>query len=171
MLVCNKSNGKGHFGYCNSWKRRTFVQQIQHMVLLWRYVNLDVACEYVTQFSCTPSQTQLWWSWLMLLQTFHYCLTIIEQLIPIEMHWFMLFVLHLSRLFFTVALYFQYFFALLFMWHNPISVYSNSLILQVMLVCGKYNLVYEFFNKVEKSSIPGALNYKGILPTTLTWLC
>ena len=73
----------------------------------------------------------------------------------------MLFVLHLSRLFFTVALYFQYFFALLFMWHNPISVYSNSLVLQVMLVCGKYNLVYEFFNKVEKSSIHGALNYKG----------
>jgi len=30
-----------------------------------------------------------------------------------------------------------------------------------MLVCGKYNLVYEFFNKVEKSSIHGALNYKG----------
>jgi hypothetical protein len=32
---------------------------------------------------------------------------------------------------------------------------------QVMLACGKYNLVYEFFNKVEKSLIPGALNYKG----------
>jgi pentatricopeptide repeat protein len=47
------------------------------------------------------------------------------------------------------------------MWHNPFSVYSNFLVLQVMLVCGKYNLVYEFFNKVEKSSIPGALNYKG----------
>jgi pentatricopeptide repeat protein len=30
-----------------------------------------------------------------------------------------------------------------------------------MLACGKYNLVYEFFDKLEKSLIPGALNYKG----------
>lgn len=30
-----------------------------------------------------------------------------------------------------------------------------------MLACGKYNLVYEFFRKVEKKSIPGALNYRG----------
>lgn len=35
-----------------------------------------------------------------------------------------------------------------------------GLVMEVMLVSGKYNLVYEFFNKVEKSSIPGALNYK-----------
>lgn len=31
-----------------------------------------------------------------------------------------------------------------------------------MLACGKYNLVHEFFRKVEKSSIPNALNYKGM---------
>lgn len=37
---------------------------------------------------------------------------------------------------------------------------TYGLVMEVMLVCGKYNLVYEFFNKVEKSSIPGALNYK-----------
>ncbi|KAL5977063.1 hypothetical protein ACLOJK_021405 [Asimina triloba] len=30
----------------------------------------------------------------------------------------------------------------------------------VMLECGKYNLVHEFFQKVEKNSIPSALNYK-----------
>lgn len=32
-----------------------------------------------------------------------------------------------------------------------------------MFVCGKYNLVHEFFWKVQKSSIPNALTYKGIL--------
>jgi len=32
---------------------------------------------------------------------------------------------------------------------------------QVMLACGKYNLVHEFFKKVQKSSIPNALVYKG----------
>ncbi|RLM91536.1 pentatricopeptide repeat-containing protein [Panicum miliaceum] len=37
---------------------------------------------------------------------------------------------------------------------------TYGVVMEVMLVCGKYNLVYEFFNKVEKSSIPGALNYK-----------
>ncbi|CAD6230369.1 unnamed protein product [Miscanthus lutarioriparius] len=37
---------------------------------------------------------------------------------------------------------------------------TYGLVMEVMLVCGKYNLVYEFFNKVEKSSIHGALNYK-----------
>lgn len=31
-----------------------------------------------------------------------------------------------------------------------------------MFACGKFNLVHEFFRKVKKSSIPGALNYKGI---------
>jgi hypothetical protein len=40
------------------------------------------------------------------------------------------------------------------------SIFLFSFV-QVMLACGKYNLVYEFFNKVEKSLIPGALNYKG----------
>ncbi|KAJ1284743.1 hypothetical protein BS78_03G228400 [Paspalum vaginatum] len=37
---------------------------------------------------------------------------------------------------------------------------TYGLVMEVMLACGKYNLVYEFFNKMEKSSIPGALNYK-----------
>ncbi|KAF8695992.1 hypothetical protein HU200_036873 [Digitaria exilis] len=37
---------------------------------------------------------------------------------------------------------------------------TYGLVMEVMLVCEKYNLVYEFFNKVEKLSIPGALNYK-----------
>jgi pentatricopeptide repeat protein len=73
----------------------------------------------------------------------------------------MLFLLHLSCLISTVAYLFYVFLALFFMQHNPFSVYFNSHVLQVMLVCGKYNLVYEFFKKVEKSSIPGALNYKG----------
>ncbi|XP_006646195.1 pentatricopeptide repeat-containing protein At1g30610, chloroplastic [Oryza brachyantha] len=40
---------------------------------------------------------------------------------------------------------------------------TYGLVMEVMLVCGKYNLVYEFFSKVEKSSIPGALNYKVLI--------
>ncbi|KAF0917383.1 hypothetical protein E2562_017837 [Oryza meyeriana var. granulata] len=40
---------------------------------------------------------------------------------------------------------------------------TYGLVMEVMLVCGKYNLVYEFFNKVEKTSIPGALNYKVLI--------
>ncbi|XP_062206485.1 pentatricopeptide repeat-containing protein At1g30610, chloroplastic [Phragmites australis] len=40
---------------------------------------------------------------------------------------------------------------------------TYGLVMEVMLVCGKYNLVYEFFNKVEKLSIPGALNYKVLI--------
>lgn len=42
-----------------------------------------------------------------------------------------------------------------------------------MLACGKYNLVHEFFKKVQRSYIPNALIYKGNLlkylffPTTL----
>jgi hypothetical protein len=34
---------------------------------------------------------------------------------------------------------------------------------QVMLACEKYNLVHEFFRKMQKSSIPNALAYRGIL--------
>ncbi|URD73476.1 PPR repeat [Musa troglodytarum] len=37
---------------------------------------------------------------------------------------------------------------------------TYGLVMEVMLACGKYNLVYEFFRKVEKKSIPGALNYR-----------
>lgn len=34
---------------------------------------------------------------------------------------------------------------------------------QVMFSCGKYNLVHEFFRKVQKSSIPNSLTYRGIV--------
>jgi hypothetical protein len=39
----------------------------------------------------------------------------------------------------------------------------SVVLVQVMLACAKYNLVYEFFNKVKRSYIPSALNYKGML--------
>ncbi|ONK65740.1 uncharacterized protein A4U43_C06F440 [Asparagus officinalis] len=42
---------------------------------------------------------------------------------------------------------------------------TYGLIMEVMLVCGKYNLVHEFFRKVEKTSIPSALNYKVLVNT------
>lgn len=34
---------------------------------------------------------------------------------------------------------------------------------QVMLACERYNLVHEFFRKMQKSSIPNALAYRGVL--------
>ncbi|KAJ4841818.1 hypothetical protein Tsubulata_026738 [Turnera subulata] len=37
---------------------------------------------------------------------------------------------------------------------------TYGLMMEVMLVCGKYNLVHEFFRKLQKSSIPNALVYK-----------
>ncbi|KAK8941699.1 Pentatricopeptide repeat-containing protein [Platanthera guangdongensis] len=42
---------------------------------------------------------------------------------------------------------------------------TYGLIMEVMLECGKYNLVYEFFWKLQKNSIPGALNYKVLVNT------
>ncbi|KAB1222897.1 hypothetical protein CJ030_MR2G013613 [Morella rubra] len=36
---------------------------------------------------------------------------------------------------------------------------------QVMFACGKYNLVHEFFRKLQKSSIPNALTYKVVVNT------
>ncbi|XP_008807161.2 pentatricopeptide repeat-containing protein At1g30610, chloroplastic [Phoenix dactylifera] len=42
---------------------------------------------------------------------------------------------------------------------------TYGLAMEVMFACGKYNLVHEFFKKVEKSSIPGALNYKVLVNT------
>lgn len=42
---------------------------------------------------------------------------------------------------------------------------TYGLVMEVMFACGKYNLVHEFFRKVEKSSIPGALNYKVLVNT------
>ncbi|XP_072967474.1 pentatricopeptide repeat-containing protein At1g30610, chloroplastic [Typha angustifolia] len=40
---------------------------------------------------------------------------------------------------------------------------TYGLVMEVMLASGKYNLVHEFFRKVERSSIPGALNYKVLI--------
>lgn len=42
---------------------------------------------------------------------------------------------------------------------------------QVMFACGKYNLVHEFFRKLQKSSIPNALTYKGIILSFLLFVC
>ncbi|XP_020576653.1 pentatricopeptide repeat-containing protein At1g30610, chloroplastic [Phalaenopsis equestris] len=42
---------------------------------------------------------------------------------------------------------------------------TYGLIMEVMLACGKYNLVHEFFRKLQKNSIPGALNYKVLVNT------
>ncbi|CAL5346733.1 unnamed protein product [Camellia sinensis] len=42
---------------------------------------------------------------------------------------------------------------------RPSSV-TYGLVMEVMLACGKYNLVHDFFKKVLKSSIPNALTYK-----------
>lgn len=42
---------------------------------------------------------------------------------------------------------------------------TYGLVMEVMFVCGKYNLVYEFFRKVEKSHIPNSLNYKVLVNT------
>lgn len=42
------------------------------------------------------------------------------------------------------------------------------LFVQVMFECDKYNLVHEFFRKIQKSSLPNALTYRGII---LIYLC
>lgn len=42
---------------------------------------------------------------------------------------------------------------------------TYGLVMEVMLECGKYNLVHEFFRKVQKSSIPNALTYKVLVNT------
>ncbi|KAK2975290.1 hypothetical protein RJ640_022739 [Escallonia rubra] len=42
---------------------------------------------------------------------------------------------------------------------------TYGLVMEVMFVCGKYNLVHEFFKKVQKSSIPNALTYKVLMNT------
>lgn len=43
-----------------------------------------------------------------------------------------------------------------------IKYYKAFCFAQVMFECGKYNLVHEFFRKMDKSSIPNALTYRGI---------
>ncbi|KAL5716220.1 hypothetical protein ACHQM5_017942 [Ranunculus cassubicifolius] len=42
---------------------------------------------------------------------------------------------------------------------------TYGLVMEVMFACEKYNLVYEFFRKVEKSTIPKSLNYKVLVNT------
>ncbi|KAF5198953.1 Pentatricopeptide repeat-containing protein [Thalictrum thalictroides] len=42
---------------------------------------------------------------------------------------------------------------------------TYGLTMEVMFACEKYKLVYEFFRKVEKSTIPNSLNYKVLLNT------
>ncbi|KAM1235041.1 hypothetical protein ACFX2J_004555 [Malus domestica] len=37
---------------------------------------------------------------------------------------------------------------------------TYELVMELMLACGKYNLVHEFFKKVQKISIPNALTYR-----------
>ncbi|CAJ2655054.1 unnamed protein product [Trifolium pratense] len=43
------------------------------------------------------------------------------------------------------------------------SAATYGLVMEVMFSCGKYNLVHEFFRKLQKSSIPNPLTYRGIL--------
>ncbi|XP_044496901.1 pentatricopeptide repeat-containing protein At1g30610, chloroplastic-like [Mangifera indica] len=45
------------------------------------------------------------------------------------------------------------------------SASTYGLVMEVMLACGKYNLVHEFFRKVQKSFIPNALVYKVLVNT------
>lgn len=42
---------------------------------------------------------------------------------------------------------------------------TYGLAMEVMLACEKYNLVHEFFRKVNKTSVPSALNYKVLIKT------
>ncbi|OMO90133.1 hypothetical protein COLO4_19340 [Corchorus olitorius] len=45
------------------------------------------------------------------------------------------------------------------------SAATYGLVMEVMFACGKYNLVHEFFRKIEKSSIPNALTYRVLVNT------
>ncbi|KAM1217206.1 hypothetical protein TB2_013200 [Malus domestica] len=47
----------------------------------------------------------------------------------------------------------------------PPATTTYGLVMEVMLACGKYNLVHEFFKKVQKSSIPNALTSRVIVNT------
>ncbi|KAG0478021.1 hypothetical protein HPP92_012740 [Vanilla planifolia] len=42
---------------------------------------------------------------------------------------------------------------------------TYGLIMEVMFACGKFSLVHEFFRKLLRTSIPGALNYKVLVNT------
>ncbi|KAI4295242.1 hypothetical protein L6164_035308 [Bauhinia variegata] len=45
------------------------------------------------------------------------------------------------------------------------SATTYGLVMEVMFSCGKYNVVYEFFRKVQKSSIPNSLTYRVLVNT------
>ncbi|KAM7263245.1 hypothetical protein ACFE04_000928 [Oxalis oulophora] len=45
------------------------------------------------------------------------------------------------------------------------SATTYGLVMEVMFACGKYNLVHEFFRKMQKSSIPTVLAYKVLVNT------
>ncbi|XP_057456870.1 pentatricopeptide repeat-containing protein At1g30610, chloroplastic [Lotus japonicus] len=42
---------------------------------------------------------------------------------------------------------------------------TYGLVMEVMFSCGKYNLVHEFFRKLQKSSIPNSLTYRVLVNT------
>ncbi|KAF3450202.1 hypothetical protein FNV43_RR06282 [Rhamnella rubrinervis] len=45
------------------------------------------------------------------------------------------------------------------------STTTYGLVMEVMFACGKYNLVHDFFRKVQKSSLPNALTYRVLVNT------
>ncbi|KAJ8549271.1 hypothetical protein K7X08_032978 [Anisodus acutangulus] len=45
------------------------------------------------------------------------------------------------------------------------SITTYGLVMEVMLECGKYNLVHDFFKKMQKSCVPNALTYKVLVNT------
>ncbi|TYH52002.1 hypothetical protein ES332_D10G320800v1 [Gossypium tomentosum] len=45
------------------------------------------------------------------------------------------------------------------------STTTYGLVMEVMFECGKYNLVHEFFRKMDKSCIPNALTYRVLVNT------
>ncbi|KAJ1401465.1 Tetratricopeptide-like helical domain superfamily [Sesbania bispinosa] len=45
------------------------------------------------------------------------------------------------------------------------SAVTYGLVMEVMFSCGKYNLVHEFFRKLQKSSIPNSLTYRVLVNT------
>ncbi|KAK6270479.1 hypothetical protein POUND7_007577 [Theobroma cacao] len=49
--------------------------------------------------------------------------------------------------------------------HLQPSATTYGLVMEVMFACGKYNLVHEFFKKIEKSSMPNALTYRVLVNT------
>ncbi|MCD9637935.1 hypothetical protein HAX54_021486 [Datura stramonium] len=45
------------------------------------------------------------------------------------------------------------------------SITTYGLVMEVMFECGKYNLVHDFFKKMQKSCVPNALTYKVLVDT------